>query len=307
MTAQFEFKPILCPTCEADDTEYCGERGGAAHRDGKGDLCRIVRCRRCDLLYANPFPFARDIDSLYSGTDDYFAAHPDQATKTDNREVLIAALEGLTSGRRLLDVGAGLGETVAAAARRGWDSYGVEQSERFAAQASRLCPKRIFHGQLGQAPSEFLGEPFDAVVLAAVLEHLYEPSNVLANVAKLLRPGGILFLDVPNESALYFRIGNLWNTLQHRQWVVNLSPTFSPYHVFGFNKRSLTAMLGKNALEPEVWRIYSGRSVLPLHRSLRGLAEWTASKLVHVAAKLGDQGTYIECFARKTGESGTVA
>ena len=299
VTSNFDFRPIVCPTCGVDDTRFCGRRGGAAHRDGTGELCNIVRCRRCELLYANPFPFPRNLDSLYSQTAGYFSLHDDQATKTNSREALIAALEKLTPNRRLLDVGAGLGETVAAALRRGWDAWGVEQAQAFAAKADELCPGRIFHGPLDAAPASFVGEPFDAIVLATVLEHLHEPTKVLAAISKLLKPGGVLFLDVPNESALYFKIGNLWNRAQRRDWVVNLAPTFSPYHVFGFNKKSLAAMLHKHGLEPEVWHVYAGQSVLPLRRSLRGVAEWLASEAVHVAATVGDQGTYIECYARK--------
>jgi 2-polyprenyl-3-methyl-5-hydroxy-6-metoxy-1,4-benzoquinol methylase len=299
MTTAFEYRPIVCPTCGVDDARFWGKRGGAAHRSGLGELCTIVRCRRCELMYANPFPFPKDLDSLYSATDGYFDHHPDAAVMTDHRETLVAELERLTSGRRLLDVGAGLGATVAAALRRGWDARGVETSARFAGEAERRSPGSIFHGRLQDAPASFLGEPFDAVVLAAVLEHLHEPSLVLERIASLLKPRGVLFLDVPNESGLYFNAGNFWNKLQRRDWVVNLSPTFSPYHVFGFNKRSLAAMLRKSRLEPEVWRVYPGTSVLPLKPSLRGVVEWLGSRAVHAVAKTGDQGTYLECYARK--------
>jgi SAM-dependent methyltransferase len=298
-STQFEFRQIVCPTCEVDDTTVRGQRGGRAHRGGAGEECTIVRCRRCDLLYANPFPFPKDLDALYSGTEGFFDAHPDQATKTDDRETLVVSLEQLTPGRRLLDVGAGTGETVAAALRRGWDAYGVESSARFAEEAAKLSPGRIHHGSIEDTPASFLGEPYDAVVLAAVMEHLHHPNRVLETISRVLKPGGILYVDVPNESGLYFTIGNLWNRLQGRAWVVNLAPTFSPYHVFGFNKKSLAAMLEKNGLRPTVWHIYGGRSVLPLLPSIRGAAEWFASKIVHAMAKIGEQGTYIECYARK--------
>jgi 2-polyprenyl-3-methyl-5-hydroxy-6-metoxy-1,4-benzoquinol methylase len=299
MSSLFEFRRIVCPTCGVDDTRVWGQRGGRAHRGRAGEECTIVRCRRCDLLYANPFPFPKDLDSLYSGTEGFFDSHPDHATKTDDRATLVASLEQLTQGRRLLDVGAGTGETVAAALRRGWDAYGVESAARFASDAAEASPGRIHHGTLEETPSSFLGEPYDAVVLAAVLEHLHDPNRVLGTISRILKPGGILYVDVPNESGLYFAIGNLWNKLQGRSWVVNLAPTFSPYHVFGFNKKSLTAMLAKNALLPIRWHVYGGRSVLPLLPSIRGAAEWLASKTVHAMAKVGDRGTYIECYARK--------
>jgi 2-polyprenyl-3-methyl-5-hydroxy-6-metoxy-1,4-benzoquinol methylase len=300
-TAMQEFtrRPITCPTCNVDDTYVVGRRGGDAHRERKGSADRIVRCRRCALLYPNPFPFPASIDELYSLSPDYFANHADQATKTTSREALVAALEPLVAGRRLLDVGAGLGETVAAALRRGWDAYGIEAAEAFASKAADIAPGRITHGTLESAPASLMQQPFDAVVLAAVLEHLHEPTRVLDAVARVLKPGGILYVDVPNESGIYFALGNLWNRLQRRDWVVNLAPTFSPYHVFGFNRRSLTAMLRKSGLEPEKWHFFTGVSNLPLRRNLRGVVEWIGSRAVHAVAHFGEQGTYLECFARK--------
>jgi 2-polyprenyl-3-methyl-5-hydroxy-6-metoxy-1,4-benzoquinol methylase len=294
----FEYRRIDCPTCEADRTEVIGRRGGSAHRSGAGELCTIVRCRGCSLLYPNPFPFPTDLDALYSDTEDYFCFHPDQQTKTDGREELIAKIEQLTPGRRLLDVGAGLGETVAAAIRRGWDSYGVETSSRFVEKASRIAPGRILHCALENAPASLRDEPFDAVVLAAVLEHLHEPSKMLGLIATYLKPGGVVFLDVPNESGLFFRLGNLWHRLHGRDWVVNLAPTFSPYHVFGFNRASLTAILNKNGFSLEEFRVFAGTSCMPFQRSVRGAVEWLGSNAAHLAAR-GEHGTYISCFARK--------
>jgi 2-polyprenyl-3-methyl-5-hydroxy-6-metoxy-1,4-benzoquinol methylase len=295
----FDFRPIACPTCGVDDTDFVGRRGGSAHRAGLGLECVVVRCRRCSLLYPNPFPFPTDLDELYGEAADYFSAHEEQTAKTQTREALIADVERFVSGRRLLDVGAGLGETVAAAARRGWDAYGVEQSSRFVEKAEKLVPGRVFNCSLEDASPSLREDPFDAVVLAAVLEHLHEPSKILALAATYLKPGGIIFLDVPNESGLFFRIGNLWNKVQRRDWVVNLAPTFSPYHVFGFNKRSLTAILRKHGFAVEEMTVFAGESVLPLQRTARGVAEWLASNAVHVAARYGQQGTYIKCFARR--------
>lgn len=299
MNHRFEFRPIDCPTCEVDDTRVIGRRGGSAHRDGTGDECTIVECRRCGLIYANPFPMPRDLDALYSGTEDFFALHAEPQEKTTEREALIARFEPLVSGRRILDVGAGLGETTAAALRRGWDAYGIESSVRFADEAKRRCPGRIFHGEIQNAPADLVKDPFDAVILAAVLEHLHEPDIVLAAIARVLRPGGILFVDVPNDAGLYTVIGNLWQRLLRRDWVVHLSPTFPPYHVFAFTRKSLTAMLRKHGLEPEIWRFYAGTSALPFRRSVRGALEWAASEAIHRVAGFGELGTYLETFARR--------
>lgn len=299
MKNRFRYDLILCPTCGVNDTRSLGRRGGASHRDGAGEQCEIVQCKRCSLIYPNPFPTPLDLDELYSDIGDYFSAHADQEQKTIERGALIAQIETMTSGRRLLDVGAGLGETVAAASRRGWEAFGIESAKTFVDKAEKLIPGRVFHGQIQSAPDVITDRPFDAIVLAAVLEHLHDPNAVLGAIARLLAPGGVLFMDVPNEVGLYFKMGNAWMRARGRDWVVNLAPTFSPFHVFGFSRRSLTAMLRHHGLEPETWRFYSGATLVPFRPSVAGAVEWLGSRVMAKLGGVGELGAYLECFARK--------
>lgn len=298
--SRFEFRTIVCPTCEVDDTRPLGKRGGASHRDGAGEECEIVQCKRCRLIYANPFLFPIDLDALYSTSEDYFGAHGDQAVKIAHREGLVRQLEKKTAGRRLLDVGAGLGETVAAATRLGWDAYGIDSASEFVKRAETLVPGRVFHGEIQRPPPEIAARQFDAVVLGAVLEHLHEPKDVILAIAKLLAPGGVLYIDVPNEIGLYFKAGNLWMRLRGRDWVVNLAPTFAPLHVFGWSRPALSAMLRRCGLEPEHWGFYSGATLLPFRRSVSGAIEWLGSRTMATIGSRGEMGAYLECFARKS-------
>ncbi len=105
--------------------------------------------------------------------------------------------------------------------------------------------------------AQSLSEEWDVILLAAVLEHLYEPMPVLRRVRDALRPGGLVYIDVPNECALYTRVGNLYQRLRGRDWAVNLSPTFPPFHVVGFCPESL-----KRALQTAGLRDGERRSVL---------------------------------------------
>jgi SAM-dependent methyltransferase len=299
--SRFDWRETACPICSATATRFLGWRGGRAHRNGTGELTRVVECASCGLVYPNPFPHPRDVDQLYSDEGDtYFSQHTLGEERVAMRSKLVERIEELASGRkgRLLDVGAGTGETVLAALRRGWDAHGVEPCESFARAAIDLCgADRIRHGGI-----ETLGEvaPFDAIMLAGVLEHLHEPVPVMQRIAELLVPGGILYVDVPNEGdGIYFRAANLYFKLLGRDWTSHLAPTFSPFHVLGFSRRSLGVLLRRFGLSEASLTYYTGFKPLPFRPSPRGVLEFVGSRMVKAAASQGRFGTFLECYARR--------
>jgi SAM-dependent methyltransferase len=122
---------------------------------------------------------------------------------------------------------------------------------------------------------------------------------MVKEISRVLRPGGVVYIDVPNEDGLYFRVGNFYQRLRRRNWVINLSPTFSPFHVFGFTPRSLRLLLSKHGLRPEVWRSYEGICLLPDSGGRVGALEKLAATLVTRLSKLAGLGNYIETWAIK--------
>jgi SAM-dependent methyltransferase len=179
----------------------------------------------------------------------------------------------------------------------GWEVVGIEPSPSFAEHCEQVSGAEIRREPVERCG--FPAESFDAVVLAAVLEHLYNPDETIGEIARILRRGGALFVDVPNESGLYFRFGNLYQKLSRRNWSVNLAPTFEPFHVFGFGPRSLRSLLAKHGLSARHWRVYAGRSVLPKRGGLMGSIEQLAAHAVTALSNVGELGTYIETWAVK--------
>lgn len=199
----------------------------------------------------------------------------------------------------MLDIGAGRGEVLLAARQEGWAVVGIEPSANFADHAERHAGVEIL-----RCPVEQCGFPdasFDVVMLNAVLEHLYNPAETIREVARILRPGGAVFIEVPNERGLYFRVGNLYQRLRGRNWVVNLSPTFAPFHVFGFGPRSLRALLASHGLKPAAWLVYGGRSMVPSLNGPFAFLEPFAARVVVALGRYGDLGTHIQTWALKEG------
>lgn len=94
---------------------------------------------------------------------------------------------------------------------------------------------------------------YDAVVLNAVLEHVYDPDSMVAAVARLMHPGSVLYLDLPLEPNLLTIVRSLLNQVTRSRSVLNLSP----FHVLGFNRRALATLLGNHGLAIESCRIWA--------------------------------------------------
>ncbi len=288
-----------CPTCGTRPVVRVGKRGGTSHREGLGVECEIWKCGDCGLLFADPMPLpVGGLRQHYEiEADDYFEAH-DSDDKLDRAGELIREAENLLGRKgKLLDVGTGRGEVIAAALAADWRVEGVEPSETFADHTERRTGAKIWREAIEN--SDIADEEFDVVILAAVLEHLYDPDAVVAKAARVLRPGGLLYLDVPNEAGLFFRVGNLYQKALRRDWCVNLSPTFSPFHVFGFSPRSLNKLLAKHGFKSNIWKVYGGNSMVPSGGGVRARVESLAGKLVTGVSNLGEMGTYIETWAVK--------
>jgi SAM-dependent methyltransferase len=129
----------------------------------------------------------------------------------------------------VLDVGCGSGEYLLKMRKKGWRVFGVEPS-RAAAIAGRNDGLEIFHGTLAQAtfPDRF----FDYVRANHSLEHMPNPHQVLAEISRILKPGGKLFVGLPNTASLEFRL--------FKQYWWHLCV---PVHVYGYSLGNIQSIL----------------------------------------------------------------
>lgn len=295
----YDWRKQDCPVCEASQRKFLGYRGGKSHRSGIGVECRIWECAICGLIFPDPMPFPKlGIDQHYCVAANEFFVNHEEAIKIRTAHLILSDAE-IMLGRpgRLLDVGAGRGETLKVGLDRGWDVEGVEPSGSFADYIESNIGVRVFRSPLESC--EIIDEQYDLVILSAVLEHLYNPNEVLAEISRVLKPGGLLFFDVPNEKGLYFRVGNLYQKLRRKKWCVNLSPTFAPFHVFGFGIKSIRRILERNRLSLTKVVVFGGISKLPYRSGFLGKLEGLFSNAVSRASNLIRMGSYIAGWAKK--------
>ncbi len=112
------------------------------------------------------------------------------------RAAIAPALEALElqPGSRLLDLCCGTGHTVAAALQRGVEACGLDLAPAMVALARQHCPAGSF--QVGDAEAldadelGFQAGQFDAACCLFGLNHLPDQERAVAQVLRLLRPGG---------------------------------------------------------------------------------------------------------------------
>ena len=112
-----------------------------------------------------------------------------------------ALLDLLAPGaRRVLDVGCGAGDNAALLRARepACEVHGITHSQAEAELAAPHLSRCWVFDVEQQWPRELEQERFDALLFSHVLEHLREPSRVLARFCHLLQPGGCALIAVPN-------------------------------------------------------------------------------------------------------------
>lgn len=135
-------------------------------------------------------------------------------------------------GQTLLDLGCGNGDFLLAAREAGWTVHGIDPDP----QAVEMTRQRGLDARVASLDTlANLPERFDAITLSHVLEHLHDPAQTLADIHRLLRPGGWLYIDTPNiDSRGAARWGVHWRGLE------------APRHLVLFGMDGLLGLLGRS-------------------------------------------------------------
>jgi SAM-dependent methyltransferase len=132
-------------------------------------------------------------------------------------------------GGDILDIGCSSGGFLGSLKGGGWKLHGIEANQATAARARATTGADVFVGDVLDA--DFPPNTFDVITCLDVLEHLFEPREVLRKVFKWLKPGGIFYVFVPNVMSWEARtFGTYWYGLD------------LPRHVSHFTTKSLAQL-----------------------------------------------------------------
>lgn len=265
-----------CPMCHAPirDCSVLGRRlwraQGVFPRRLSGVTTAVMRCDACGLLFANPLPRPTSVAAHYDVTpEEYWAEHRLTANAAEGgfrpTATLFTRLWGGRGTPAALDIGAGLGATMRTLDEMGFDAWGLEPSATFATEAvagSLVPTERLAVVAVEDAVYE--PDSFDFVILGAVLEHVYHPSAVLDRACSWLRPGGLVYIEVPSAKWLTARMANLLYKITSPGFVANLSPMHPPYHLTEFTPAAFAAYAYRARYEVALVRHFVGdRTYLP--------------------------------------------
>lgn len=219
---------VRCPLCggtSASVIERCGE-------------VRTELCARCDVAYLTPVPSLPELGAHYD--EGYYADWITSQQRARRRlwRQRLALVRARRLGGDLLDIGCGDGSFVEAAQSNGFLCAGTELSDYAAERVRRRLRIPVMTGPVRSI--EWPAASFDVVTMWHVLEHLTDPRGDLAIVQRLLRPGGLLFVAVPN------RLSTLFNGV-YRMFKGGPPPFYTPdereLHLFHFTPESLRRLL----------------------------------------------------------------
>ncbi len=251
---------VSCPCCGTDKFE----RVYTEH-----EVLGIVRCCSCELVYTTPR--LKSPESNYWGDKEAFyrearlifegrAKHHRDPTYQQTLDIV----ERFTPRGKLLDVGSNTGMLLRFARNRGWEVTGVEPSKSLATLSHEQFDVPVFANYLSELP-QTENKKYDVLTMTDVFEHVSEPLDLLADVRRLLKPEGCLYIRVPNAK---------WNIFKQRgAMAMGRQPLQGIWdageHVVHYTDRTLRTMLERGGfqvidlhlplpVQVPVWHLYVG-------------------------------------------------
>ncbi|MFH1198285.1 MAG: class I SAM-dependent methyltransferase [bacterium] len=222
---------------------------------------QIVQCTKCDFYYVHPSIDFSDDEWKQIYDDGYFTKMTDWHYKERIRN-LSNRLSRLNKAKNsdshnFLDLGSGEGLALVEGFSRGWNINGIDIND-LRNKSTKNSSTKFITGKFLEVdyPDDF----FDMIYMDSVLEHVTQPLNYILKIKKILKPGGVVYIGVPNEDSLFNKVKFLVNMFTKKKSMSSKMNAFSsPYHINGFNKKSIEFFIRGAGFEAVEFRNFACR------------------------------------------------
>ena len=205
----------------------------------------LVECLHCGVRYFNPMPTTSELGTFYSGSYYDF----DKSREEGKGMAFARRLMRWKPTGKFLDVGCATGFFINGIRRHSrWEVYGTDFGESAVRHAREKLGLNVVQGDLADAafPEAF----FDYVHVNNVLEHVLNPVSLLKECRRIIKPGGVFFLSVPNGFNDSLDLIDFWKEEK--------KPARSKNgHIFFFPDRTLLMLFRQIGFEVETKKTYS--------------------------------------------------
>lgn len=209
----------------------------------------IWECKDCTIRFTQNIPGLNEIGPYYQSEN--YISHSDTNEgiinklyhKVRNRTLIqkrntIKKFIGKSTGS-LLDVGCGTGAFLYTMQQSGWEITGLEPDE-----TARTKAKELYKLNLDSSEKLFSlpAESFDAITMWHVLEHVHQLHNYIKRLRELLKPGGKLFIAVPNYTSYDAKVyKEFWAAYDVPRHLYHFSPA-SMYKLLSLHNMQVDAI-----------------------------------------------------------------
>jgi 2-polyprenyl-3-methyl-5-hydroxy-6-metoxy-1,4-benzoquinol methylase len=194
-----------------------------------------------DMLITSPQPSLDNLGKYYESVD--YISHTDskrslfekayhfvKSIALKNKLDLINSLQ--PDKGRILDIGAGTGDFLSVAKQNGWQTIGVEPSDKAKAIAKNKGVSFV------EKTTELENQSFDVISMWHVLEHVPNLDEQIKELKRLLKPNGTLIIAVPNFKSFDAKhYGKFWAAYD------------VPIHFWHFSKKAIQSLFQKEKMK----------------------------------------------------------
>lgn len=246
-----------CPVCRNKEYEIIGDpktnyiSAGFINKSYK-----IVQCCRCKVYYVFPGIDFSDEQWSMLYNEEYFSNQSKWLIKRRAEELKerFDKAEHFLNAKKIwfLDIGTGEGKALLEGVRRGWEVTGIDIVDNRISEA-KTDDIRFIKAKFPEY--NFQDNYFDFIYLDSVLEHVLQPAEYLGKIKKILKPGGIIYIGIPNEDSLFNDIRKIiFYLIRRGRFSVKIKPFDAPYHVIGFNSYSFNYLVKDLGIKFKLFR-----------------------------------------------------